>query len=93
MFHVILKKGLVHTRLTFSVSADEDLTPESLACALSHHLDENTRRVWIEEATINARYFDDADIGFDDSSGSNVDCSSAMASLAQMPLDERRAWQ
>lgn len=90
MFHVVLKKGLVHTRFAFAMNADESLTPESLVHALSYHLAENMRRVWIDRATVNARYFDPANIGFDVSDGSNVDCSSAMASFMQMPLDERR---
>lgn len=93
MFHIVLKKGLVHTKLAFAAPADEDLTPESLAHAMSCHLDENVRRYIVDGATVNSRFFDDVDIGFDDPDGNDVDCSSAMASLSQMPLDERRAWQ
>lgn len=83
----------MHTRLAFAVPADEDLTPESLARNLSRHIDENVWRFVVEEATVNARFFDDVAVGYEDPDGSNVDCSSAMASLSQMPLDERRAWQ
>ena len=93
MFHVVLKKGLVHTKLAFAVPADEDLTPESLAHALSCHLKENVWRFMVDNATVNARFFDDVAVGYEDPDGSNVDCSSAMVSLSQMPLDERRAWQ
>lgn len=83
----------MHVRLAFAMPADEDLTPESLAFVLAYRLDQSLRHDTNRYPAVNARYFDEVGFGYVDPDGSNVDCSSAMASLSQMPSDERRAWQ